>query len=156
MGQLPGGVQNALSQMGIAGGVNAPGGRPTERNAIMTQVLPIAVGVGGIVVATILTIVTGVSSIMYLGQLCQLACMALIIIAMLRMGNELKAVTNNPQFTPWHVIIPIYGPLVVVPQEMARAKQMRGVQAPVRNIVIYFFFQLYAFASDLNDIAKAP
>lgn len=156
MGQLPGGVQNALSQMGIVGGVNAPGGRPTVRNAVMTQVLPIALAFGGTIVFTILMIVTGVSTIGYLGNLCSLAATALIVIALLRMANELKAVTNNPQFVPWHVIIPIYGPLVVIPQEMAKAKQMRGVQAPVRSLVVYFFFHLYAFASDLNDIAKAP
>jgi hypothetical protein len=44
--------------------------------------------------------------------------------------------------------------LILVPQEVARAKQMRGVQAPVRSIVIYLFLWSFALASDLNDLAR--
>ena len=43
---------------------------------------------------------------------------------------------------------------ILVPGEMAKAKQMAGVQQPARGIVVYLFFWLYAFAADLNDIAK--
>jgi hypothetical protein len=39
---------------------------------------------------------------------------------------------------------------------MNKAKQMRGVQQPARGFIVYFFLFLYAFAADLNDIAKAP
>ena len=38
----------------------------------------------------------------------------------------------------------------------SKAKQMAGVQNPPRGIVVYIFLFLYAFAADLNDIAKAP
>jgi hypothetical protein len=43
---------------------------------------------------------------------------------------------------------------VLVPNEVAKAKQMVGAQAPTRNIVLYIFFWLYALAADLNDIAS--
>jgi hypothetical protein len=48
----------------------------------------------------------------------------------------------------------LYWMLILVPQEVARAKQMRGVQAPVRSIVIYLFLWSFALASDLNDLAR--
>jgi hypothetical protein len=39
---------------------------------------------------------------------------------------------------------------------MAKAKQIAGVQTPPRGIIVYVLLFLYAFAADLNDIAKAP
>ena len=42
------------------------------------------------------------------------------------MANELKSVTQNPSFAWWPVIIPVYQlywAYILVPQEMAKAKQ---------------------------------
>ncbi len=57
------------------------------------------------------------------------------------------------------MIIPIYQLLwsfSIVPQEMAKAKQIANVQTPTRGGIVYLLVLPYAFASDLNDIAAAP
>jgi hypothetical protein len=46
-----------------------------------------------------------------------------------------------------------YWAWIMVPQEVTKAKQMMGVQAPTRNIVLYIFLFPFALASDLNDMA---
>jgi hypothetical protein len=73
------------------------------------------------------------------------------------MAGELKAVTGNASFAWWPILVPFYGLywlLVLLPQEVARAKQMRGVQLPPRNVVLYLFLANFALASDLNDLAR--
>ena len=60
-------------------------------------------------------------------------------------------------FAWWPLFIPFYNLyfiLIMLPAEVTKAKQMAGVQAPARGIVVYFFLWLYALASDLNDIAR--
>jgi hypothetical protein len=79
-------------------------------------------------------------------------------LAMFRMTAELNGVTRSNTVAWWQFLIPVYSIYVawiVVPAEMAKAKQMVGVQQPPRGIVVYIFFWLYAFAADLNDIARA-
>ena len=83
----------------------------------------------------------------------------LYLVSAIKMTNELKAVTGNAGFAWWPMFIPVYSIYwmwILVPQEIAKAKQMRGVQSGPRGIIVYIFFFLYAFAADLNDIAKAP
>src|SRR4029079_13324671 len=92
-----------------------------------------------------------------LGGITNLAGSVLMLISIIKMTNELKSVTGNAGFAWWPIFIPIYSiywAWILVPQEMTKAKQMRGVQAPTRGIVVYIFLFLYAFAADLNDIAK--
>jgi hypothetical protein len=43
---------------------------------------------------------------------------------------------------------------MLVPAEVKKAKQMMGIQAPTRSIVLYVFLWHFAFASDLNDMAR--
>jgi hypothetical protein len=43
--------------------------------------------------------------------------------------------------------------VMLLPKEVANAKRAVGSTEPVRSPVVYFFFALYALASDLNDIA---
>jgi hypothetical protein len=43
---------------------------------------------------------------------------------------------------------------ILIPGQVQKAKQMAGVQQPARGIVFYIFLFLYAFASDLNDLAR--
>jgi hypothetical protein len=93
------------------------------------------------------------------GSLISLVGAVLYIVAAIKMTNELKAVTGNPSFPWWPMFIPFYQYYwmwLMVPAEMAKAKQMRGIQQPTRGFIVYFFLFLYAYAADLNDIAKAP
>jgi len=148
MGGLPG-----VSGMGLQG---AAGGRPTRRNPIMTQLLPFAVMFGGAIVFGILAGVTGITELGYLVSVAQLAGYVLMVLSYMKMTNELKSVTQNQGFAWWPIFIPIYQIYwmwILLPQEITKAKQMLGVQQPTRGIVVYIFFNLYAYAADLNDMA---
>jgi hypothetical protein len=157
-GMMPYG--GAMGQNPIAGtlpssGVAAVG--PTRRNALLTFLLPFAVIFGGVIVCTVLAIILGSPAVGLLSTLFVLAGSAWFLILAIQMANELKAVTGNPNFAWWPVLVPffnLYWTLILVPQEVARAKQLRGVQAPVRSLVIYLFLWPFALASDLNDLAR--
>ena len=143
--------------MGLGPG-QGTAGRPTVRNAVMTMVIPFAVMFGGNILVSILASVTGVYQLAYAGQLFSLVGWVLWMVALWKMSKELDEITGTFK-NWWFFLIPIlnlYAILILLPQEMTKAKQMRGVQAPTRNLVVYFFFSLYAFAADLNDIAHAP
>jgi hypothetical protein len=138
-----------LPSSGVAAG-------PTRRNALMTIILPMAVMFGGIIVST-LGAVIGVAIVSMLGSLISLGGSVWYVLFMIQMANELKAVTGNASFAWWPIFIPVYSLywlLVLLPQEVTKAKQMRGVQAPTRNIVLYLFLGNFALASDLNDLAR--
>jgi hypothetical protein len=152
-GGAVGGPQNAmvgtLPSSGVAAG-------PTRRNALMTLVLPMAVVFGGIVVSVVGGII-GVSIVGLLGSLISLGGFVWYLLFLIQMAGELKAVTGNASFAWWPILVPFYGLywlLVLLPQEVARAKQMRGVQLPPRNVVLYLFLANFALASDLNDLAR--
>jgi hypothetical protein len=68
-----------------------------------------------------------------------------------------KSVTRNASFAWWPMFIPFYNyywAWIMVPAEVTKAKQMMGVQAPTRSIVVYLFLWHFALASDLNDMAR--
>jgi hypothetical protein len=143
--------------MGFAG-PSATTGKPTVRNPVMTLLLPAGAMIVGNILATVLVMVTGIGELAYIGNLFGLVGFVLALLAVMKMTNELKAVTGNPSFPWWPFVVPVYGIYwmwILVPSEMAKAKQMRGIQKPPRGIVVYVFFFLYAFAADLNDIANA-
>jgi hypothetical protein len=48
----------------------------------------------------------------------------------------------------------MYWMWVLVPREVAKAKQILGVQQPPRSIVLYIFLWLFALASDINDLVR--
>lgn len=156
-GMMPyGGAAPANPMIGTlpsAGGVVAG---PTRRNALMTFLLPLAVIFGGSILGTLLAIVVHpifglVSTLSVLGG------SIWYLLFTIQMVNELKAVTQNASFAWWPVLIPFYNYywiLILLPQEVTKAKQMRGVQAPTRNIILYFFLGNFALASDLNDMAR--
>ena len=156
-GMMPyGGAAPANPMIGTlpsAGGVVVG---PTRRNALMTFLLPIAVIFGGSILGTLLAIVVHpifglVSTLSVLGG------SIWYLLFTIQMVNELKAVTQNASFAWWPVLIPFYNYywlLILLPQEVTKAKQMRGVQAPTRNIILYFFLGNFALASDLNDMAR--
>ncbi len=151
MAGMPG-VGGAMGAMGLSG---AAGGRPTRRNAIMTMVIPLGVYMGGFILSSILAAVI-TPELGMLAMVTSLVAAVLGILSYKKMTEELKSVTQNAAFAWWPIFIPLYNlywMLILLPQEVAKAKQMLGVQQPARSIVVYFFFNLYAFAADLNDMA---
>ena len=158
-GQMGQGMQGAMQGMGFGGGLGATGGKSSIRNPVMTLLLPFGLIVVGNIVGSVLVSITEVGALGLVGSLVSLAGSVIYIIAAIKMTNELKAVTGNPSFAWWPMFIPFYNYYwmwVMVPQEMAKAKQMRGIQQPPRGFIVYFLLFPFALASDLNDIARAP
>jgi hypothetical protein len=128
---------------------------PKRRNALMTLLMPVAVIFGGSILGTILGIIY--SPLALLAPLMALAGWAWLVLISVQMTNELKAVTRNDAFAWWPILVPgyqIYWACILVPQEVTKAKQMVGARAPTRSIVLYIFLFPFAFASDLNDMAR--
>ena len=149
-----------MQDMGL-GGAPGPGGRPTVRNAMMATVIPWGLIVGGNVIGAVLASLTEMGLFVGVGSLMSLVGSVLLLLGIIKMTNELKAVTGNVSFAWWPLFIPFYNYYwmwIMVPAEVNKAKQMRGVQQPARGFFMYFFPVLfpYALAADLNDIAKAP
>ena len=140
--------------MGTLQSVGNPTG-PTRRNALMTWLLPGLVIFGGSILSTILGFVYG--PLASLSGLFFLAGMVMYLLSAIKMVGELKVVTRNAAFAWWPIIVPIYNYYwlwMLVPAEVKKAKQMMGVQAPTRSIVLYVFLWHFALASDLNDMAR--
>jgi hypothetical protein len=152
-GQQPGG---AVQQVGVgtlqSAGVSAG---PKRRNALMTFLIPIGLVFGGVVLSIILAFIS--PSLSTIGSLVTLGGAVYSLILTIQMANELKSVTRNQAFAWWPIFIPIYSMYwlwFLVPQEVSKAKQMVGVQAPTRSIILYIFLWHFALASDLNDLAR--
>jgi hypothetical protein len=136
-------------------GVKSSG--PTRRNALMTMLLPFAVILGGEIVFGILAALTGIYVLGLLGLLCALGGLAWFLVITIKMAAEIKAVTQNQGFAWWPILVPFYGMYwawIVVPQEVAKAKQILRVQQSVRPIVLYIFLWHFALASDINDMVR--
>ncbi len=128
--------------------------RPTKRNALMTQLLPLILIFGGVILGAILSQVSDWLALV--GSLVQLAGSVFLVVSIWKMLGELKAITQNPSFSRWWMFIPllnIYFFVVIVPNEMKRAKDQMGCQEPPRSVLVYFFIAAYALAADLNDLA---
>jgi hypothetical protein len=153
-GQGPGGLAAPAPMMGtLQSAGNSTG--PTKRNALMTWLLPGLVIFGGSILSTILGFIYG--PLASLSGLFFLAGMVMYLLSAIKMVNELKTVTRNAAFAWWPIIVPIYNYYwlwMLVPAEVKKAKQMMGVQAPARSIVLYVFLWHFALASDLNDMAR--
>jgi hypothetical protein len=125
---------------------------PRRRNALMTFLMPLVVIVAGIVASAVLA--TVLPPLAPLGGVIELVGSVWSLVLAIAMANEIKSVTRNDAFAWWLVLIPIYGLWIRVPQEVARAKQILGVQQPPRSIVLYIFLPLFALASDVNDLVR--
>ena len=172
--QQPYGAQAFGQQMqqGFAGagavmggmGLQAGSGKPQVRNALMTFLVPVILIVGGNILSTILSIIfvsvldmPSLGFLSLIGSLVGLAGAIIGFLSAIKMIGELNGVTKSGAVAWWQLLIPLYNYYVLwvlVPAEMTKAKQMAGVQQPTRGFVVYFFLWLYAFAADLNDIAK--
>jgi hypothetical protein len=156
---MGGAMQQAGGAMaGAFGGLQsaAAGGGVKTRNALMTFLLPILIIVGGQVLGIVLASIISPFLAM-IGSLIALVGVVLMLVFSISMLLELKNFTRNEAFNWWFIFIPclnIYFMWFLVPQEVARAKQMAGSPAPPRGIVVYIFLFLYALAADLNDVAN--
>ena len=153
-GPGPGGLAAPGPMMGTLQSAGNTTG-PTKRNALMTWLLPGLVIFGGSIISTILGFIY--SPLASLSGLFFLAGAVMYLLSAIKMVNELKVVTRNAAFAWWPVIVPIYCYYwlwMLVPAEVKKAKQMMGIQAPTRSIVLYVFLWHFAFASDLNDMAR--
>ena len=154
-GQSPGGAVGPLVGTLPSSGTKGP----TRRNALMTLLLPFAVIVGGSVLFTILSfLVTSLASVFAgLNGLCTLVGVGWFVYLTIQMVGELKSVTQNGSLAWWPILVPIYSMYwawFIIPAEVTKAKQLLGVQTPVRPIVLYIFLWPFAFASDLNDMVR--
>ena len=153
-GAGPGGLPAPGPMMGtLQSAGNSTG--PTKRNALMTWLLPGIVIFGGSILSTILGFIYG--PLASLSGLFFLAGMVMYLLSAIKMVGELNTVTRNTAFAWWPIIVPIYNYYwlwMLVPAEVKKAKQMMGVQAPTRSIVLYVFLWHFALASDLNDMAR--
>jgi hypothetical protein len=153
-GAGPGGLPAPGPMMGtLQSAGNSTG--PTKRNALMTWLLPGLVIFGGSILSTILGFIYG--PLASLSGLFFLAGMVMYLLSAIKMVGELNTVTRNTAFAWWPIIVPVYNYYwlwMLVPAEVKKAKQMMGVQAPTRSIVLYVFLWHFALASDLNDMAR--
>jgi hypothetical protein len=129
---------------------------PTRRNALLTLLLPAAVMFGGIVLSIVLAVLISPG----LGSLASLfvlgGCVWYLLLA-IQMVAELKSVTRSDELAWWPLVVPVYQLYFmwfVVPQEMAKAKQLLGARQPPQPVVLYIFLWHFALASDLNDLVR--
>lgn len=148
---VPAGAAGTLASAGTATG---PG--PSRRNPWVTLLVPFGLIVGGVILGTIFAHI-----VVILGLLVELAGFiagaVLGALSVIKMINEVKTVTRNAAFPWWPMFVPFYGiywACMMVPAEVARAKQMMGVQAPARTLVPYLFLFPYALAADINDMVR--
>jgi hypothetical protein len=163
--QAYGSVQQGIVQAGVAMGITPGTVKPTVRNALMTLLVPSIVIFAAILVNVVSWFVAAATESAIIGLIGSavsglgvLAGCILGFLSAVRMLGELKAVTRSEVLAWWAMLVPIYSMYVmwiVVPAEVAKAKQMLNVQQPTRHIVLYIFLWLYALAEDLNDIARA-
>ena len=163
--QAYGAAQQDFAQAGVALGITPGTLRPRVRNAVMTQLVPAIMVFGSVVVGVTLAILAGAAeipalaflglSVFFLGALLG---GVLGFISVARMIGELRSVAQSQNLDWWMLLIPLfnlYVILVVIPGEVTKAKQMLRVQQPTRNVILYWLLSHYAFAADLNDIARA-
>jgi hypothetical protein len=151
-----GGAMQGMPGMGYGGGA---GMKPTMRNAFVFGLVPelVYIFVPGIFVG--IANAVDIGAIALVGNLVQLGALIWFLMNMLKGLNEMRNSAGNPAFPRWPIIIPIYNWiywLSMVPKEVMKAKQMRGLQPTHRSLALYFFFPVFALQSDLNDLAAAP
>ena len=148
--QPPGLMVGTLKSQG------APATGPVRRNALLTLLLPVAVIFGGLILSTLLTFLVspGLGSV---GGLFVLGGAVWSLLLAVQMIGELKSVTRSDQLAWWWLVVPFYNMYFawfVVPQEVAKGKQMLGARQPPQPIILYILLWPFALASDLNDLAR--
>jgi hypothetical protein len=154
-GQM-GGAMQGMPGMGYAGGAGA---KPTMRNAFAFGLLPELVLIFLPTIISIIAGITGLDILYSLIGLFNLACYVWWSLNGLKALNELRNAAGNPTMARWPGIVPVYQwlfYLTVVPKEVMKAKQMRGLQPTHKSLALYFLFPVFALQGDLNELAAAP
>jgi hypothetical protein len=161
-GQPPPGGFGAMSPgpgvMQPAFGATGGTSRPTTRNAFVVGVLPLIIAFFGTVVCVGLSALLDAGVFVFLAQLVQLGCTIWFLISMMKGLRELRSAANNLAFPRWPVFMPVYNIIywvTMVPAEVKRAKQLRGLPPTTSHVALYFLFPVLALQSDLNDLARA-
>jgi hypothetical protein len=149
---------------GAAAGLQPGSGKPRMRSPVMTFLKPIIVMFAGAIVAGVLTYLATsleIGILALVGSLVSLlgfvGFLYFFLAPAMRMMGEVNGITKSNTLAWWQLFVPVYSLYVmyiVIPGEVTKAKQMVGAQQPARGIIVYLFFWLYAFASDVNDLAK--
>jgi hypothetical protein len=163
--QVYGAVQQGFAQAGAAMGIPQGAVKPTRRNALMTFLMPMIIIFGAVIVSIVFGVIASATDVPILAMvggavsgLGVLAGSIIALISIIRMIGELNSVTKSNAVGWWMLFIPIfniYVSLILIPNEVTKAKQMVGAREPTRNLLVYWFLALYALAADLNDIAAA-
>ncbi len=123
---------------------------PTRRNPLTTWLIPTVF----FILAPPLGNALGTTAFRFAPTAAILVGVALTFFSAAAMVREVNAAAGS-ELKPWHLFIPIYGiywAAVLVPQQVAIAKQKAG-KPPPRGLVVYLFLFLYALAADINDLA---
>jgi hypothetical protein len=132
--------------------------RPTKRNAFVVGILPLILAFVGTGVFVALSIVLDAGVFVFFAQLSQLGSAIWFLVTMMKGLHELRSAANSIAFPRWPVFIPVYNIIYwisMVPTEVKRAKQLRGLPPTTSHIALYFLFPVFALQSDLNDLARA-
>jgi len=124
--------------------------KPKRRNPLVTWLIPTLLFLLMFPAGNFL----GQTSFSFLISIPQSLATLFVLFTTFAMVYELNPLAETP-LKAWHVIIPFYNlywMAVLVPRQMAVAKQKAG-KGPPRGAVVYLFLFLYAFAADLNDLA---
>jgi hypothetical protein len=140
-----------LMQAGMGG--SGPGVQ--KRNPVMTLLIPYGAYVVAMVLSTALAgVLGGLASLLNLVGF--IAYVVLAGMSLNKMASELKGVTGDQEIAPWMMWVPGVNNImcmIKVHPLMERARQQRGIQSPAKPNWLYLLFPLFAFPSDLNDLA---
>jgi hypothetical protein len=128
-----------------------PAARPSVRNPWTTWLVPMACFAAAPPLGGLL----GTTAFRFAPNAAILAGVAITAAFTKGMIDELNSAAGS-QLKFWNLFIPIYGiywAAVLVPRQMAVAKQKANRGQP-RGAVVYLFLFLYALAADLNDLAR--
>ena len=155
-GGQPMGAAAGAAFAGAMGG----GSRPTQRNVLMTFGVSMAGFVIAILISIVIIIIPNLNDSLVgifrlISALFSLGGYVVYCLIVQSMVGELQGVTGDTSYPKWAVFVPIYNLIILftkVLPGMQQAKQRAGAP-PARSGVAYFFFWVYAMASDLNDLA---
>lgn len=119
------------------------------------MLLPLGIVILGQVIGMVLAVAVS-PFLAVIGSLIAMCGGLLAAIWLILMLLELKRFTQDEGFLWWLVFIPCVNYYLLwwlLPQQVAKAKQMAGLPNPPRHIVLYIFFALYALPADLNELS---
>jgi hypothetical protein len=126
--------------------------RPTRRNALAWQLIPYALFAAMLPLGNFL----GQTAFRMAPNAAHIAGLLIMASVMIAMTRELASVTGD-RLVWWHFLIPIYGwywAATKLQPAVAAAKATAGKPA-ARGAAVYVFLPIWAFASDLNDLADS-